>query len=118
MREAEPDAQRTAVCSSACLFWCAPAPADIVTVRVTGGPVEHRLLNSFAVGTPVARRPPRRSQRAALPHWAPASGQKAESLVRPGVHDARAWEEALGDPSHLLPGDLGLMAAAAETALP
>jgi len=32
---------------------------------------------SFAVGTPVSRRPPRRSQRAALPHWAPALGQRA-----------------------------------------
>ena len=28
-----------------------------------------------AVGTPVARSPPHRSQRAELPHWAPAAGQ-------------------------------------------
>lgn len=33
------------------------------------------LEYSFAVGTPVSRRPPRRSQHAGLPHWAPASGQ-------------------------------------------
>jgi len=32
---------------------------------------------SFAVGTPYARRPSHRTQRAVLPHWAPASGPKA-----------------------------------------
>ena len=31
--------------------------------------------SGFAVGTPVARSPPHRSQRAELPHWAPAAGQ-------------------------------------------
>jgi hypothetical protein len=42
----------------------------------TGLATRHRR-NLFAVGTPVARRPPRRSQHAELPHWAPASGRKA-----------------------------------------
>jgi hypothetical protein len=38
-----------------------------------------------AVGTPVARRPPRRSQRALLTHWAPASGANVEAHSRPGM---------------------------------
>jgi hypothetical protein len=41
-----------------------------------------------AVGTPVARRPPRRSQRARLTHWAPALGDGGESLFGPGMRDA------------------------------
>ena len=39
-----------------------------------------RLPGTFAVGTPVTRRPPRRSQRAELPHWAPTSGCDAQTL--------------------------------------
>jgi hypothetical protein len=35
----------------------------------------------FAVGMPVTRHPPHRSQRAALPHWAPASGRNAKALL-------------------------------------
>ena len=34
------------------------------------------------VGTPVTRRPPDRSQRAELPHWAPALGKDAQALLR------------------------------------
>jgi hypothetical protein len=34
------------------------------------------------VGTPVTRRPPDRSQRAGLPHWAPALGKDAQALLR------------------------------------
>ena len=37
----------------------------------------------FAVGTPVTRRPPHRSQRAELPHWAPTSGVDAQTLCLP-----------------------------------
>ena len=42
-----------------------------------------------AVGTAVADRPPRRSQRAGLPHWAPALGAGGESLLGPGMQDPR-----------------------------
>ena len=42
-------------------------------------PTEPRFV-PVAVGTPVARRPPRRSQRAELPHWAPASGSDAQMV--------------------------------------
>ena len=40
---------------------------------------------TVAVGTPVARRPPRRSQRAELPHWAPTSGGDAQALFGIGM---------------------------------
>ncbi len=35
------------------------------------------VAHSFAVGTPVTRRPPHRSQHAELPHWAPTLGRRA-----------------------------------------
>jgi len=34
-----------------------------------------------AVGPPVARRPPHRSQQAELPHWAPASGDDGQAAI-------------------------------------
>ena len=37
------------------------------------------------VGTPVTRCPPDRSQRAELPHWAPALGNDAQSLLKIGM---------------------------------
>jgi len=43
-----------------------------------------------AVGTGVAARPPRRSQREELPHWAPALDSGVEASVWPGVQDAGA----------------------------
>ena len=50
----------------------------------------HAVLDvglSVAVGTPVTRRPPHRSQRALLTHWAPASGPDVKALGRPGMLD-------------------------------
>ena len=44
---------------------------------------------TVAVGTVVAGRPPHRSQRAGLPHWAPALGNGVESLLGPGMQDPR-----------------------------
>ena len=49
----------------------------------------HPPSRSVAVGTAVAGRPPHRSQRAELPHWAPALGDGGESLLGPGVQDSR-----------------------------
>ena len=40
------------------------------------------FLTIIPVGTPVTRRPPDRSQRAGLPHWAPALGKDAQALFR------------------------------------
>jgi len=39
-------------------------------------------IANIPVGTPVTRRPPDRSQRAGLPHWAPALGKNAQALIR------------------------------------
>jgi hypothetical protein len=40
------------------------------------------FLESIAVGTALTGGPPRRSQRAGLPHWAPASGSGVEAHGR------------------------------------
>jgi hypothetical protein len=39
-----------------------------------------------AVGTVLADGPPHRSQRAELPHWAPALGSGCEARIREGMH--------------------------------
>jgi hypothetical protein len=39
-----------------------------------------------AVGTALTGGPPHRSQRAELPHWAPASGSGGEARLREGMH--------------------------------
>jgi transposase len=44
-----------------------------------------------AVGTAVAGGPPRRSQRAGLPHWALALDSGVEASLGPGVRDADGW---------------------------
>ena len=44
-----------------------------------------------AVGTALAGGPPHRSQRAGLPHWAPALGSGVEAHVREGMHHAGGW---------------------------
>jgi hypothetical protein len=47
------------------------------------GPIFYQLIffkkRRIPVGTPVIRCPPDRSQRAELPHWAPALGNDAHS---------------------------------------
>ena len=48
-------------------------PRAAVAVAILG--LHVAACGGVAVGTPVARRPPHRSQRAGLPHWAPASGR-------------------------------------------
>jgi hypothetical protein len=47
-----------------------------------------RSRPSVAVGTALAGGPPHRSQRAELPHWAPASGTNVEARVGEGMHRA------------------------------
>ena len=51
--------------------------------RLTALKRQSMSLIPFAVGTPVTRRPPHRSQRAGLPHWAPTSGCDAQTLCLP-----------------------------------
>ncbi len=46
--------------------------------------ITHRFAPAHvAVGTALTGRPPRRSQRAELPHWAPTSGVDAQTLCLP-----------------------------------
>ena len=61
-------------------------PPDHATLaRATAGSANP--FAAVAVGTPVARRPPRRSQRARLTHWAPALGDGGKSLLGPWMQD-------------------------------
>ena len=46
---------------------------------------------SVAVGTALTGGPPHRSQRAELPHWAPASGSGSEAHFREGMLHAGGW---------------------------
>ncbi len=41
--------------------------------------IKEQIINLVAVGMPVPRHPPHRSQRALLTHWAPASGSDAQT---------------------------------------
>src|SRR5664279_5390002 len=56
----------------------------------------------IAVGTALAGGPPHRSQRAELPHWAPASGSGGEGDTRVGAHDAGRRQPCRSDP--VVPG--------------
>src|SRR4030095_9599983 len=56
-----------------------------------------------AVGTRIAPRPPRRSQRALLTHWAPPSGSSVEGVQRLRVQYTDRREEAVGEPGELGP---------------
>jgi len=51
-----------------------------------------QAVYTVAVGTALEGGPPLRSQRAGLPHWAPASGSDGQALGREGVHHAGWWE--------------------------
>jgi hypothetical protein len=62
--------------------------ARTITTPIPSNP-PHPASRSVAVGTAVADRPPRRSQRAGLPHWASALGDGGESLLGPGAQDPR-----------------------------
>ena len=58
-----------------------------VALRRRGIPTERRV----AVGTALTGGPPHRSQRAELPHWAPASGSGSEAHFREGMLHAGGW---------------------------
>jgi len=63
-------------------------------------------------------RPPRRSQRALLTHWAPDLGAGVESLVGPGMRDAGGRQPSLRVAAHPLPGEAVSLAAAPERPVP
>ena len=64
----------------------------------------------FAVGMPVARHPPHRSQRAILSHWAPALSHNAKTLFRIRMIDAGDREPLVHVMLHTTPGDVAFMA--------
>ena len=57
-------------------------------------------------------RPPRRSQRAGLPHWAPALGAGVEAHAWEGMQYVGRREPPGGEAVHPLPGEAGALAAA------
>src|SRR5256885_7240410 len=73
---------------------------------------------SFAVGTALAGGPPRRSQRAELPHWAPALGPGVEPDVPPGMRDPGGREPPCFESAHPLPGQAVTLAAAPKRPAP
>ena len=64
-----------------------PVPTSDVTVL---GFVDDQE-GVVAVGTALSGRPPHRSQRAGLPHWAPTSGNDAQTLLGIGMQDPGTW---------------------------
>src|SRR5437667_7451778 len=60
-------------------------------------------LQLVAVGTAIARRPPHRSQRAELPHWAPTLGHDAEPHVGEWMPHACGWQPIVDQSFHSLP---------------
>src|SRR6266496_3858033 len=69
------------------------------------------IHSSVAVGTALAGGPPHRSQRAGLPHWAPASGGGVKAHLGIGVQDAGRWEPSLNEAVRALPGPVVALAA-------
>jgi hypothetical protein len=69
-------------------------------------------MQSIPVGTPVTRCPPDRSQRAELPHWAPALGNDAHSLLRIRVSNIRIWKVTFNNAGHPVPINPELLASA------
>src|SRR6266542_4528390 len=63
-------------------------------------------------------RPPRRSQRAGLPHWAPALGAGVESHAWPWVHDPGWGQPPGGEAVHAFPVQAGALATAPQRLMP
>jgi hypothetical protein len=62
--------------------------------------------------------PPRRSERAVLPHSAPASGLGVEALFGPWVQDLRGRYPAVRQPLHALPGESTALTASPKSNQP
>src|SRR6266511_1816864 len=93
-------------------------PAPPVDHRTTQGNPSpslgphYRVSSLIPVGTALAGGPPDRSQRAELPHWAPALGPGGEAHAGIGVHDAGRGQPPIGDPAKPLPGEPAALASA------
>ncbi len=68
--------------------------------------------DEVAVGTALTGGPPHRSQRAELPHWAPASGIGSKAHFGKRMHDADGGKPSAGQSSHASPAEPVLLAAA------
>jgi hypothetical protein len=77
-----------------------------------------RSAGRVAVGTPVAQGPPRRSQRAELPHWAPTSGDGVKALARPGMQDSWIGQPSANEALHARPGVSALLASTPQRRVP
>jgi putative transposase len=75
-------------------------------------PTRAREGAMIAVGTALASGPPHRSQRAGLPHWAPALDSGVESHVGKRVPHAGRWQPLRGETVHLVPVQSSALAAA------
>jgi len=64
-----------------------------------------------AVGTAIADRPPHRSQRALLTHWAPPSGSGVEALIGIGVQNAGCRNPPVHQRVEAIPTHLRTLAA-------
>ena len=73
---------------------------------------------TVAVGTALAGGPPHGSQRAELPHWAPASGIDVEASFGVGMQDMGRWEPLRRQATHALPGEAMALAAPPERRTP
>ena len=82
-----------------------------LAVQYVEGAISSVLM---AVGTALSGGPPHRSQRAELPHWAPASGTNVEAHLGIGVQDASRGKPSSGEALHPLPGEAVALAAAPE----
>ena len=99
----------------------APAPRDDQLPALRGAPDQAPILAAepltereqevIAVGTALAGGPPHRSQRAELPHWAPASGPGGECGTRVGAHDAGRRQPCRSDPVVPVPSHSVTLAA-------
>src|SRR5215472_8644201 len=98
------------------LAQCTTASSQYRSNRTRGN--SRAIQASVAVGTALAGGPPHRSQRAALPHWAPASGGGVEARFGIGVQDAGGREPPLRKAVHALPGQAVTLAASPERLAP
>jgi hypothetical protein len=71
-----------------------------------------------AVGMPVTRHPPRRSQRAELPHWAPTSGNDVQAQIGVRMPYARIREPAVNQSVHPFPVESTALAATKQRLIP
>src|SRR6478752_5300106 len=103
-----------------CRAFSSPPPCRFIPAHIPFPPPAPRsprrpcssASQVIAVGTALAGGPPHRSQRAELPHWAPASGSGGEGDARVGAHDAGRRQPCRSDPVVPVPSHSVTLAAA------